>query len=278
MARLLCAFDLDNTLYDFISFFGPAYRGMLHALSKQTGLSYDVLNESARIVLHSRGTIEYPMLVREMSVFNEMSSAEILDLEKLAVSSHGRVRKKHLRVYEGVTEALESLSRSGVIIAAITNASTYKAVKRLEALGIVRHFSYVVGLDNIEISREVQTIGRSDPWAKYNSFLTPIMVDPEERKPSNVPFRKLLERVAVSVNPFSVGDNIGRDLAPASELGYTTIWARYGTRVDAHDYETVLYITPPAVKMHEVATSSYTPSYVIDSPLEAVSIISPGLF
>ena len=44
MARLLCAFDLDNTLYDFVGFFGPAYRGMLHALSKRSGLSYSVNN------------------------------------------------------------------------------------------------------------------------------------------------------------------------------------------------------------------------------------------
>ncbi|MBL0125344.1 MAG: HAD hydrolase-like protein, partial [Betaproteobacteria bacterium] len=137
MKRVVCAFDLDNTLYDFVGFFGPAFRGMMAAISKKTAIPVDDLHAAAREVFQRRGFLEYAYLVREMSVFSAMDESEIASLEKLASGVFGRVRKKRLKTYSGIEETLRELHAGGIILAAVTNAPLYQAYRRLGSLRLI---------------------------------------------------------------------------------------------------------------------------------------------
>lgn len=277
MPQILCALDLDNTLYNFIDFFGPAYRGMLHALSRKTLIDFESLNESAKEVIYKHGSIEYPLLVREMDVFKLLDDTHIKELEKLAVSSHGRVRRRLLKPYDGMKESLVRLRNSGAIIGAVTNASIYKAVRRLEALRLVNYFDYIVGVNEKKLPDDVARIGMKSPWEKYPR-LKIIGLDESQKKPSTYPFQALIDAVPKKKYLYAVGDNIGRDLRPANLLGYRTIWAKYGCEVNTKNYETVLYLTPSVTKQHEIAVSDYKPDYIANSASDISDIIAPNLF
>ena len=69
MPRKLLITDLDNTLYNFIDFYAPAFRGMLHALSKKLNIDEDILKEEYRKVYSIRGSLEYAFSIQEIDLF-----------------------------------------------------------------------------------------------------------------------------------------------------------------------------------------------------------------
>ena len=272
MPTTVCAFDLDNTLYDFIEFFGPAFRGMVSALSKHTGLDADDITSSAAKVILNKGFLEYAFLIREMPCFQDFDPDEIKALEKLASGSFARVRQKRLVVYPGVIEVLSSLYAGCVEIAAVTNAPLYQAYRRLEALKIVKFFSIIVAIENTSIPAYVLLKGNKEPWTQKKE-LKVVTFPRELGKPSAHPFILLRDSFPSGTALWTVGDNIGRDLLPAHTLGYKTVWAKYGCNVTEKNYSTVLALTPPAVKTHEIASSDYVPDHTAETPNDILNFI-----
>jgi FMN phosphatase YigB (HAD superfamily) len=273
MKNNVCVFDLDNTLYDFVDFFAPAFRGMITAISKKTKIDKDILIENAATVLNKYGFLEYPFLIREMHVFLNYNNDEILKLEKLASSVFGRIRKNRLVLYPDMERVISELYKGGIDIVAVTNAPLFQAYRRLEALKLIKYFSVIVAVDNIEIPEYIFIKGKSkEPWLKRNG-LEIVTFRRSEGKPSEHPY-KLLQKIKNEKKQlWVIGDNIGRDLEPASNLGFRTIWARYGCQIEKKNYDTVLNLTPPEVKKHEIAKSSYKPDYIIETPSELLNII-----
>ena len=272
MESVVCVFDLDNTLYDFIDFFGPAFRGMIYAVSKSTNIDKDILIENAKEVIANRGYTEYAFLIREMRIFRDCSSEELTEIERIASGSFSRVRNKRLKPYPHVNETIHKLFEGGVQIAAVTNAPLYQAYRRLEALRLIKYFSLVVAVDNSHIPENVRLKGNAEPWLK-NKKLTTITFNRSLGKPNNHAYKMVIETFPGSAEYWVLGDNIGRDLEPAALLGYKTMWAKYGCDVDQKNYQTVLQLTPEEIKKHEVAVSDYKPDYVVDDIVELLDLI-----
>lgn len=272
MESIACVFDLDNTLYDFIDFFGPAFRGMISAVSKSTTIDRDVLIENAKEVIANRGFTEYAFLIREMRVFSNYSSDELIEIERIASGSFSRVRKKRLKAYPHTDETIQKLYEGGVRIVAVTNAPLFQAYRRLEALKLLKYFSLIVAVDNTYVPDYVKLKGNAEPWLKKKD-LTIITFDRALGKPNNHAYKMVIEAFPSSSEYWVIGDNVGRDLQPAALLGYKTIWAEYGCNVDEKNYDTVLQLTPSGIKKHEVAKSDYEPDYVVSHIGELLNLI-----
>ena len=102
-SRLLLT-DVDNTLFNWVDYFGPSFRSMIHALSRSAGVAEDVLTAAFRDLYRRYGTTEYSFAIQQLSIFADRSTAERDDLVRLATVAFGRTRRKHLRPYNGVTE------------------------------------------------------------------------------------------------------------------------------------------------------------------------------
>ncbi len=57
--KTLLITDLDNTLYNWVDYFAPSFRGMAKALSREMGVSLDGLFEDFKEVFSRRGSLEY---------------------------------------------------------------------------------------------------------------------------------------------------------------------------------------------------------------------------
>lgn len=273
MKENVCIFDLDNTLYDFIEFFGPAFRGMVSAIAKKTNIDKEILIKDASEVLTKNGFLEYPFLIREMKCFEDFEEHNIKDLEKLAASVFGRIRNAKLNLYPQIDKVIDDLYRGGVTIVAVTNAPLFQSYRRLEALNLIKYFSVIVAVDNINIPMYVDIKGVStEPWLKKNNLQT-ITFSRADSKPSIMPYKLLINHIGINKNYWVVGDNIGRDLKPANALNCKTIWAEYGCQVNQKNYDTVLELTPLSVKKHEIAESEYNPDFIAKSPNEILKII-----
>ena len=267
MGNNICVFDLDNTLYDFVDFFAPAFRGMISAISQKTNISEKILIEDAKEVYQKRGFLEYYFLIREMKSFLNYNKDDIIKLELLARIVFGKIRKSRLKLYPNMYDVISNLYDGGVTIVAITNAPRHQTCKRLKDLQINKFFSRVICIEDPEIP-DYYT-------AKINPCknISTIILTRTESKPSPTSYEKLKEYYSDKSNFWVVGDNVDRDLKPASNLGYKTIWASYGCEIDKKNYDTAYELTPSNLKKHETSNKTYTPDYTIKNPLELLEII-----
>lgn len=268
----ICAFDLDNTLYDLIDYYGPAFRGMISALSKITGLTKQELEESARKVYLARGFLEYPFVIREMHVFSELDGAQLYQLELLGQTVFNKVKKSRLKLYPDVEHVLRSLRQGGVKMIAVSNAPLYHAYKRVKQLHLSEFLDMIVACENLAIPPGVSIRANPEPWLSDASLLA-ISFPRAKGKPNIHPFALVQETFGTECQYWSIGDNVERDLKPAKRLGFQTIWARYGTKVDEKNYRTVLDLTCDDVLKHEIATSDYVPDFSIDKFADILEIV-----
>ena len=131
--------DLDNTLYDWVGYFVPAFNSMLEELASSTGMHQDELIPAFRRVHRERGTTEYALAIAELDVLAELDDSLSLE-ERLAkyepaVRAFRRKRHETLRLYTGVRETLERLRADGRLVVAHTDAMRSYVLARVRELG-----------------------------------------------------------------------------------------------------------------------------------------------
>jgi FMN phosphatase YigB (HAD superfamily) len=259
--------DLDNTVYDWVSFFAPSFRAMVHVLARETGLSESVIVDQFRAVYAQHGSVEYVPSVQELDVCKTASADEAMRLVKLARVAFGQTRRRRLTAYDGVKETLIWAKRSGLLVVAVTNAPLKSAAARLVHLGLSGLFAGVAGMKTSEaLSVYHAAVGRM--WA----------LDTCDLKPSTAGYQRVFSDLGTKPERgYVVGDSLRKDIAPAMELGATGIWAAYGTVFDDVDFETLLAITPWS---EERIASTYDgknliPDFTITSFSELRRLIAP---
>jgi phosphoglycolate phosphatase len=150
MHQLLILADLDNTIYNWVDFFGPSFRAMVHVLSKKTGVDEDTIISDFKDVFRKHGSIEYPFSVQELEIFNAVPEFEMRETSKLVQGVFTQVGMKHLTPYSGVIETLAWAVKVGILIICITNAPINLAEWRLKQLKIVNFFFGLAGSKNVK--------------------------------------------------------------------------------------------------------------------------------
>src|SRR5690606_36493919 len=131
--------DLDNTLYNWIDYFGPSFRGMVHALAREMKIEEGKLISGFKQVYNQVGTLDYAFIIQSLPFINDYSQKEIerfVDVGRVVFSI---VRKNNLVAYEGVQSTLEYLTQQGVQIIAVTNAPIYFGEDRLKRLSLDKY-------------------------------------------------------------------------------------------------------------------------------------------
>jgi FMN phosphatase YigB (HAD superfamily) len=249
--------DLDNTLYDWIDYFAPAFRAMMHVLHRKTGLSEVDLLQEARAVYLEHGSLEYSWLVQSLDSVKGRPPEEIQELVKAASGAFRRVRKSRLAAYPGVKKTLHELRDCSYLIVAASNAPRWLAAARLSHLNIIDSFDGLVGGIGHPPSEDdafARVKGRE--FAFLSSIPWTHELSPIELKPSARPYELIASQFKIGPESiWVIGDSVNRDLAPARSLGMHTVWARYGLQTNPKNLATILEITP-WTRPHEVSDYS----------------------
>jgi FMN phosphatase YigB (HAD superfamily) len=135
--RLLIT-DLDNTLYDWVSFFTPSFRSMVNELTGLLDVREETLLNEFKAVHQHYGNSEQPFAVLELPSLKRrlsgLSRQEILERIDPALHRFNSTRKQTLALYEGVFETLAELQSSGVKIVGHTEAIFANAYWRMRTL------------------------------------------------------------------------------------------------------------------------------------------------
>jgi FMN phosphatase YigB (HAD superfamily) len=273
--------DLDNTLYDWVTYFAVSFEAMLSPLTHLLGVSKEQLIQEFKELHQHYGTSEQPFIALELpsvrAHFQGLGRAALLQKLDEPLHAFNRARKETLRLYPGVAETLAALVASGVTVVGHTEAPTVNAYYRVQLLGIDRYFRrlYV----------------RSSAWEGHPIPEREVALHPpsdlvrevpkSERKPNPTLLQDICEREGFSTgDAWYVGDSLVRDISMAKMAGVRAIWARYGTDYDPRMWSLLVRIThwtDEDVSREEELRNRFDrvkPDYVLDSFSELLDIIN----
>lgn len=266
----------------------------MHALARETRIPEASLVAACRKVYAEASSLEYPGLVQRLPKYlPEIASANLEQLTQLAVTVFGSVRRHRLRLYDGVASTLDWLRSNGYLIVLYSDGPIFYNREKFRHLGLRRHVDGVVawapspadlpaepGIDDSHLHRHWFSSSAAKP-----SGIPELLVSAKDKKPNPAVLMSIIETFAIDPDAtWVVGDSLEKDLAPAAELGLTTIWARYGRDYDQENWKTLVDVSPwrPSVIQAESSNVINTePTFIVDSFTQLQSLLPAyqlGLF
>lgn len=241
IAKKLLITDLDNTLYDWVTFFAQSFSAMINEAARISGVDKETLLDGFQEVHKRHHNSEYPFAILEVECLRKKygTPENVLAAMDGALHEFNRVRKQTLQLYPAVQETLSALSERGVLIVGHTEAIAENAYYRLRKLGIAELFNRLYVLHG--------------PLAPHPKGAPPGTAPPEglveqvplaERKPNPRLLLDICRRINISpAESVYVGDSKTRDISMAVDAGVTAVWAAYGTQYDKAHWGTLVRVT-----------------------------------
>lgn len=245
--RILLITDLDNTLYNWVDYFAPCFRAMMHAVSREIGVDERILVEQSRDIYSARGTLEYAWLVQELPVVRKRPADEIERIVKVGSGAFRSVRRRRLEPYDQVKSTLQHLRDCGVVVVGASNAPHWSAHARLRQLRIDHLLAGLVAWRGFPPDPDdpFARVQKRRTWKFRERMPWTQELDVESLKPEPLMYENIVDHFGSDASHvWVIGDSISKDLAPAKRLGMATVWASYGREVLPRNLETILSITP----------------------------------
>ena len=233
--------DLDDTLYNWVDFWAPCFRSMVHVIHKHQGIPEDEITSQFRRVYAAHGSVEYQFSVQELELAQTLAPPELDRLVRRVKGAYKRVREARLQPYPSVKDTLRKISAAGIAVVGVTNAPLFLTSRRLAQLRIDHLFTglaawegFKVADNNPYVSRRLWKSRVKRTWAFPKAAL----------KPNPHVYRVVLRDLGIPPErTWVVGDSIEKDVRPALEIGAQGVWARYGLTHDSENMDTLLGVT-----------------------------------
>jgi phosphoglycolate phosphatase-like HAD superfamily hydrolase len=241
--RLLIT-DLDNTLYDWLSYFVPAFYGMVEVAAKQLSVDREQLLDELKIIHQYYHNSEHPFALLETPTVERLYAGstrmERRKYLKDAFDAFNRIRLETLHLYPGVRETLHTIRRSGCTVVGYTEAAVENSLYRLKLLNITEEFQRLYAPESTSQGHPDPTRPAIEAEFQHLVYLLPR----GHRKPNPAVIKDICEHHKVSgAATLYVGDSLTRDVAMAKAAGVHAVWARYGTSYDPATWEKLVRVT-----------------------------------
>lgn len=263
--------DIDNTLYDWVAMWAPAFGGMLARLAADSGVPREALEREFHALHQRHGTTEYAFAIQELPSLVALHPGEDLVARyAAAIDEYRMARRRTLRLYPGVAEALAAIRATGCLVVGYTESRAYYANYRIRALGLDGLLDYVYSPPDHALPGGVRPEAiRRYPAAHYRLARTVHRHVAEGAwKPDAAVLRAIL--AALGADPARavyVGDSLVKDVAMARAAGVSDVFARYGDVPDRAGYELLRRVTHWPRAMVAAAEAAHeadlTPTHVL---------------
>ncbi|WFC12680.1 HAD family hydrolase [Aeromonas salmonicida] len=236
--------DLDNTLYDWVSFYSASFMAMVNAISGETGINKMTLLDEYKSIHRKYKNTEQPFATLDVpSIQKYYNCSDRLELNKklsYAFEAFSNKRFETLKLYDGVEETLRILKGNGVVIVGHTESFEYNAMYRLNKLGILPYFKHVYTLR--DFNKTHPDLLSAPVYHNYDDIVKHLEIS--QRKPNPALLTHICEKEGVDIaKSMYVGDSLSKDISMAQQIGMKTGWASYGRVFDNEAWDILLAIT-----------------------------------
>ena len=203
------------------------------------------LRNEFKAIHQSYGSSEVPFAALRLPSaqrrFPQLDRTELATALAPAFAAFSSTRRQQLRLYDGVENTLRIMTDGGVTVVGHTEAVAINAYYRVVVLEIDRFMRRLYTLE-----------GKTDehPHGDRPRKLAPPPPDflrelpISDRKPNPTALLDICRREGFEPSEACyVGDSIVRDIAMAKTAGVTAVWARYGTKYESSNWDTLVSVT-----------------------------------
>jgi len=244
--RRLLVCDLDNTLYDWVSYFVPSLYAMVDMAVEIMKCDRDQLLNDLRSVHQRHHDSEHPFALLETETVRKFyggySRAYIADALNPAFHAFNSSRKKNLRLNQGVIETLDLLVSQGIKLIAHTDSRLHGALDRIHRFGLGKYFSRIYCRERTMTSHPNPEIAQN--WFGRFSMEYIHELSNHQSKPNPTVLMEICSRERIQTSDAAyIGDSIAKDILMARNAGVYAIWAAYGAEHDSNLYAALVRVS-----------------------------------
>lgn len=245
MKKLLIC-DLDNTLYDWVSYFVPAFYALIDEVVRTTGCDREKLLDDFREVHRRHHDFEHPFALLETATIRDLfpnaNITEIATQLDRAFHAFNSTRKRSLALYPSVHETLERIRAAGVVLVAHTESKLFAVVDRLTCLGLTPFFTRIYCMERpLSLHPHPDAALR---WLDGFPIDRVVELSHHQRKPNPDVLLEICQRERIEREEAAyVGDSLAKDVLMAKAAGVFAIWAKYGADVDGQLYKKLVRVS-----------------------------------
>lgn len=261
--------DFDNTLYDWFHMWHASFSAMLTEIERISGIPRAQLLPEIRIVHQRYGTSEYAFLIEELPALRAKFPSQNLEvLFDDAIHAYRSVRKRSLRLYDGVRDTLIDLRSRGVLIIVYTESLAFYTNDRIRRLGLDDVIDFIYSPPDHELPQYITDHAQRKAYRLEHAIHR--YLKPGEIKPNPVVLLDIAggcERHADEC--LYVGDSLMKDIAMAQDAGVMDVFAAYGSSAAREEYKLLQQVShwKEATVQQEMTTTIRTvrPTHTIGS-------------
>lgn len=236
--------DLDNTLYDWVAYFVPAFYEMVTTAAEILHISTDLLLDDLQAIHRRHGNSEHPFALLETEIVRKLyPNASLEERSKIldgAFLAFNRSRKQTLKLYPGIYDTLQFITSQGAALVAYTEAPSINALHRIRFLGITPFFSGVYAPKSSGVQHP--NVRQTNPLDQEIRLLRPLQSG--HRKPAPDVLLEICKDWQVPpTQTLYIGDSLTRDIGMAKAANTIGAWARYGTGHDPELWKKLVRVT-----------------------------------
>jgi FMN phosphatase YigB (HAD superfamily) len=236
---LVC--DLDNTLYDWVSYFVPSIFAMIDVAADIMECQQEAIIADLKSVHQKYYNTEHPFALLETKTYLNWFNSKNLrshDLIDPAFHAFNAKRKSSLKLYPRVIETLQEFKDRGVPIVAYSDSGYFGVLDRIRRLQIEGYFAKIYCSPRADEQAKIKSTRTN--WSSTNV----VELNNAPKKPNP----KTLLRICsdANVDPWTtlyVGDSLVKDVWMANQADVNAAWAKYGAVIDGDLYKKLVTIS-----------------------------------
>lgn len=218
--------DVDNTLWDWVSYASKTYPAMCDLLTEEVGIKRERVATAMQTYYTQAQTMESSWLVQGLA----NQGLPVIDRKALIAKLQKRfhsTRNKSLSLYEGITEVLEVADDKDVDNQILSDAPAFHAASRIRHLNVEQSlFQSMHALQDSAVIPIPQHYKDKDK--EHYGLTFPVHTLKREKPHTNLEEVVGMTREEIARHVVVIGDNFKKDMALAARYGCLGIHAKWG--------------------------------------------------
>jgi len=236
--------DLDDTIWDWLKMWHKSFEPYLTNIQKMSGVDLKSLKEDFKYLHQKYGTSEVSFAYQELKELDKSQKKKIARKRnnESIIHQYYKDKKENLAMYEGVLETLLEIKIRNTGIVGFTESNSFYTKYRIKTLGLDGIFDVIYTPDDHGLPPGVK---RYYPKGHWESVFTRYNVLPRlTKKPNPAILLEIIKDMGGSLeNTIYIGDKLDRDIFMANQANITSVYAKYGNRIESQAYDLLKEVT-----------------------------------
>jgi phosphoglycolate phosphatase-like HAD superfamily hydrolase len=237
--------DLDDTIWDWLKMWHSSFEPYLKRISLEYDIDIDELTEDFKTVHQRYRTTEASFIYKDLETLNKdhkINFENNKDGEKSILHEYYSLKKKNLELYSSVLDTLQSIKNTGALLIGFTESNAFFTKYRIKHLQLDGLFDCIYAPVDFDVPETVYRHYSEKTWEPKKTEFRYLAKN--TRKPAPEILEIIIRDFKASKdNTIYIGDKLDKDMSMAIDAGVTSVYAKYGHKIESKEYELLKKVT-----------------------------------